>query len=83
MGKSTLIGKMNSNSAEGVCWRGAGLAGNHLRSARGSQGQAATYPKLLIHYLEGQRDLVSRLMMEIIGVIIWLLGVINLLTKSR
>ena len=33
-------------------------------------------------YLEGHGDLVSRLIMEIIGVIIWLIGVINRLTKS-
>ena len=33
-------------------------------------------------YLEGQGDLVSRLIMGIIGVIIWLLGVINPFTKS-
>ena len=32
--------------------------------------------------LEGHGDLVSRLVMGIIGVIIWLIGVINLLTKS-
>ena len=33
-------------------------------------------------YLEGLGDLVSRLIMEIIGVTIWVIGVINLLTKS-
>ena len=33
-------------------------------------------------YLEGQGDLVTRLRMGIIGVIIWVIGVINLLTKS-
>ena len=33
-------------------------------------------------YLEGHEDLVSRLMVGIIGVIIWLIGVIDLLTKS-
>ena len=33
-------------------------------------------------YLEGQADLVSRLKMAIIRVTIWLIGVINLLTKS-
>ena len=33
-------------------------------------------------YLEGHGDLVSRLNMGIIGVIIWPIGVINLLTKS-
>ena len=33
-------------------------------------------------YLEGQGDLVSRLIMGISGVTIWVIGVINLLTKS-
>ena len=33
-------------------------------------------------YLEGQGDLVSGLIMGIIGVTIWVIGVINLLTKS-
>ena len=33
-------------------------------------------------YLEGQGDLVSRLIMGIIRVTIWVIGVINLLTKS-
>ena len=33
-------------------------------------------------YLEGHGDLVSRLIMEISGVTIWVIGVINLLTKS-
>ena len=33
-------------------------------------------------YLEGHGDLVSGLILGIIGVIIWLTGVINLLTKS-
>ena len=33
-------------------------------------------------YLEGQGDLVTRLIMGIIGVTVWVLGVINLLTKS-
>ena len=33
-------------------------------------------------YLEGQGDLVSRLIMGIIGVTIWLIGVISILTKS-
>ena len=33
-------------------------------------------------YLEGQGDLVSRLIMGISKVIIWAMGVINLLTKS-
>ena len=33
-------------------------------------------------YLEGQRDLVSGLMIGIIRVTIWVIGVINLLTKS-
>ena len=32
-------------------------------------------------YLEGQGDLVTRLMMGIIGVTIWVIGVYNLLTK--
>ena len=35
-----------------------------------------------MRYLEGQGDLVSRLIMGIIGVTIWVIGVINLLTKS-
>ena len=33
-------------------------------------------------YLEGQGDLVSRLLMGITGVTIWVMGVLNLLTKS-
>ena len=33
-------------------------------------------------YLEGHEDLVSRLIMGIIGVVIWAIGVISLLTKS-
>ena len=33
-------------------------------------------------YLGGHGDLVSRLIMGIIGVTIWVIGVINLLTKS-
>ena len=33
-------------------------------------------------HLEGQGDLVSRLMIRIIRVTIWVIGVINLLTKS-
>ena len=32
-------------------------------------------------YLEGQGDLVNRLIMGIIRVTIWVIGVINLLTK--
>ena len=35
-----------------------------------------------IHYLEGQGDLVSRLIIGIIRVTIWVIGVINPLTKS-
>ena len=34
------------------------------------------------NYLEGQGDLVSRLIMGIIRVTIWVIGIINLLTKS-
>ena len=33
-------------------------------------------------YLEGQGDLVSRLIRGIIRVALWVIGVINLLTKS-
>ena len=33
-------------------------------------------------YLEGHGDLVSKLIMGITGFITWLIGVINLLTKS-
>ena len=33
-------------------------------------------------YLEGQGDLVSRLIMGLIRVSIWVIGIINLLTKS-
>ena len=33
-------------------------------------------------YLEGHGDFVSRLITDISGVVIWLMGVINLLTKS-
>ena len=36
----------------------------------------------LNRYLEGQRDLVSGLRMGIARVIIWLIGVIRLLTKT-
>ena len=43
-------------------------------------------PKSLIvskrAFLEGHWDLVSRVIMGIIGVTIWVIGVINLLTKS-
>ena len=35
-----------------------------------------------LQYLGGQFDLVSRLIMGINGVTIWVIGVINLLTKS-
>ena len=35
-----------------------------------------------IPYLEGQGGLVNGLLMGIIGVTIWVIGVINLLTKS-
>ena len=37
---------------------------------------------LAVLYLEGQGDLVSRLIMAIIGLIMWVIGVTNLLTKS-
>ena len=37
---------------------------------------------LCLHYLEGQGDLVSRLILGITRVTIWVTGVINLLTKS-
>ena len=37
---------------------------------------------LRLGYLGGQGDLISRLIMGIIGVTIWVIGVINLLTKS-
>ena len=33
-------------------------------------------------YLEGQGDLISRLIMRIFRVTIWIIGVISLLTKS-
>ena len=36
----------------------------------------------IAQYLEGQGDLVSRLRMGIVGVPIWLIGVISILTKS-
>ena len=36
----------------------------------------------LVLYLEGQGDLVNRLIVGIIRVTIWAIGVINLLTKS-
>ena len=39
-------------------------------------------PKLFYPYLEGQGDLVTRLIMGIIGVTMWVIGVINLLTES-
>ena len=38
--------------------------------------------KLYIPYLEGQGDFVTGLIMGIIGVSIWVIGVITLLTKS-
>ena len=34
-----------------------------------------------LDYLEGHGDLVGRFIMGIIGVILWVIGVINLLTK--
>ena len=37
---------------------------------------------MIFPYLGGQGDLVSRLIMGISGVTIWVIGVINLLTKS-
>ena len=37
---------------------------------------------LEIRYLEGQGDLVSRLIMQMARVTIWVIGVVNLLTKS-
>ena len=36
----------------------------------------------IVAHSEGQGDLVSRSIIGIVGVIIWLIGVINLLTKS-
>ena len=33
-------------------------------------------------YLEGHGDLITRIIMGIIGVTIWVIGVINLLSKS-
>ena len=39
-------------------------------------------PACRSYYLEGQGDLVSRFMMGIPGVLIWLIQVINLLAKS-
>ena len=38
--------------------------------------------KKLYPYLEGQGDLVSRLIVGICRVAIWLIGIINLLTRS-
>ena len=38
--------------------------------------------KILTHYFEGQGNLVTRLIMGILRVTIWVIGVINLLTKS-
>ena len=35
-----------------------------------------------LHILRGQGDLVSGLIMGILGVTLWVIGVINLLTKS-
>ena len=46
-------------------------------------GAARTYEGLRVRaYLEGQGDLVSRLIRGITRGIIWVLGVINLPTKS-
>ena len=39
-------------------------------------------PTLFRPYLEGHGDLAGRLIMGIVGVIIWLMVVMNLLTKS-
>ena len=38
--------------------------------------------KCVMAHLEGHRHLVSRLIMGIMVVLIWLIGAINLLTKS-
>ena len=48
-------------------------------SNTGCFGEESGIPK---PYLEGQGDLVSRLIRGITGVTIWVIGVINLLTKS-
>ena len=48
-------------------------------------GQIAAVRRILstgVSYMGGQWDLISRLIMRIIGVIIWVIGVISLLTKS-
>ena len=54
--------------AEAECIKGCGI----LRSLQ----------ELILLYLGGQGDLVNRLLMGISRVTIWLIGVINLLTKS-
>ena len=44
---------------------------------------ASLHDTAYIAYLEGQGDLVSRLIMGITRVTLWVMGLINLLTKSR
>ena len=39
------------------------------------------FTRFILIYLEGQRDLVSRFIMGITGVIIWVIGVTDLVTK--
>ena len=69
----------------GLGFRGWGsgfrVVGRRMRNLSGSPLRPLKRIELILH-LEGHGDLVSRLVMGIIGVIIWLIGMINLLTKS-
>ena len=59
--------------------RDLGLPGLGIRPFKGHRMHGAQGG---MPYLGGQGDLVSRLIMGINGVTIWVIGVINLLTKS-
>ena len=57
--------------------------GKLMRTALGLLMGWATYETLNANpYLEGHGDLITRLTMGIIGVTMWVIGVINLLSKS-
>ena len=64
--------------------RGLHVVSANIRIAKGPQMPGLAPALTLNHkpYLGGQGDLVSRLIMGIDGVTIWVIGVINLLTKS-
>ena len=50
--------------------------------SRGAQTDARIRSELRCCYLKGQGGLVSRLIMGIIGITMWSIRVINILTKS-